>query len=101
MTRVTFDINLASLASVTDDHLAALWHIAQANPATHGDREACELVKVIGIEIIRRWLAAVPPALHIHQADDHYWKTLHQNGLWNGPGGAWVPHQGTTEGGGA
>lgn len=92
MIRVTFDIDPAGLPTVNDSHLAALWHIGQANPAQHGDREAGELVKTVGIEIIRRWLANVPPELYAHQSDDYHWKTLMTHGAWSGPGGAWVPH---------
>ncbi|HMW21961.1 MAG TPA: hypothetical protein PKC59_00895 [Burkholderiaceae bacterium] len=92
MIRVTFDIDPAGLASVTDSHLAALWHIGQANPAPHGDRQAGELAGAVGFEIVRRWLAACAPELYAHQPGDHHWKTLLQHGLWAGPGGAWVPH---------
>ncbi|MBK6716560.1 MAG: hypothetical protein IPG57_16105 [Burkholderiales bacterium] len=92
MIRVTFDIDPAGLASVTDSHLAALWHIGQANPAPHGDRQAGELAGAVGSEIVRRWLGTVQPELHAHQPGDHHWKTLLQHGLWAGPGGAWVPH---------
>lgn len=92
MIRITFDIDADRLTSFTDSHLAALWHIAQANPAPHGDREAGELAGAVGFEIIRRWLSATPPELYAHQPSDHHWKTLHRHGLWAGPGGAWVPN---------
>ena len=92
MIRVTFDNDPASLASVTDSHLAALWHIGQANPAPHGDRQAGELAGAIGFEIIRRWLSTSTPELYAHQSGDHHWKTLLQHGLWAGPGGTWIPH---------
>lgn len=92
MIRVAFDINTDGLASVTDSHLAALWHITQANPAPHGDLQAGELAGAVGFEIIRRWLAATAPELYAHQPGDHHWKTLVRHGLWSGPGGAWVPH---------
>ncbi|BDI07133.1 hypothetical protein [Sphaerotilus microaerophilus] len=96
MIRVTFDIDPAGLASFTDSHLAALWHIGQANPAAHGDREAGELAGAVGFEIIRRWLSDTAPELHAHQPGDHHWKTLLQHGLWSGPGGAWMPHSAST-----
>ena len=58
MIRVSFDINPDGLASITDSHLAALWHISQANPAPHGDRDAGELARAVGVEIVRRWLVS-------------------------------------------
>ncbi|MEY4751370.1 MAG: hypothetical protein RIQ60_3584 [Pseudomonadota bacterium] len=91
MIRVTFTIDPARLASVNDTHLAALWHISQANPAPHGDREAGELAGAVGAEIVRRWLAGVGPELYTHQPADHYWQTLMRHGAWTGPAGAWEP----------
>lgn len=70
MTRITFDIDADQLASVTDSHLAALWHISQANPAPYGDRDACELARAVGVEIVRRWLNATPPEMYAHQPGD-------------------------------
>jgi hypothetical protein len=78
-----------------------LWHLAQANPAPHGDRAAGELVERIGREIIRRWLQATPPELWRHQGRDHYWQQLRQLATFT-PGasevdspdwhdGVWVP----------
>jgi hypothetical protein len=77
------------------------WHLAQANPAPHGNWAAGELVERIGREIIRRWLKATPPELWRHQARDHYWQQLRQlatfqpgagevgNPAWHD--GVWVP----------
>ena len=86
---ITFEIDTAGLGRVTDAHLAALWHIAQHNPAPHGDRDAGELAGSIGFEIIRRWLAKAPPELYHHQARDHYWKELSGLGKWRD--GQFVP----------
>jgi hypothetical protein len=58
---ITVEIDDALLASYADSHLATLWHVAQANPAPHGDRHAGELAERIGREIIRRWLSASQP----------------------------------------
>jgi hypothetical protein len=91
MIRVTFDINTDALASVTDSHLSALWHVSQANPAPHGDRVAGELAGAIGAEIVRRWLADVRPELYAHQPGDHHWQTLVRHGAWTGPGSTWQP----------
>ncbi|MCK6427405.1 MAG: hypothetical protein L6Q75_20310 [Burkholderiaceae bacterium] len=71
MVRVTFEIDPAGLRTVTDSHLAALWHVSQANPAPHGDRDACALAGAVTAEILRRWLAETPPDLYAHQAADH------------------------------
>jgi hypothetical protein len=92
MIRVSFDINPDCLASVTDSHLAALWHISQANPAPHGDRDAGELARAVSVEIVRRWLAQGQPELYTHQPGDHYWRTLMQHGCWSGPDDTWRPH---------
>ncbi|RZS47499.1 hypothetical protein [Sphaerotilus mobilis] len=89
MIRVTFDINPDGLGSFTDSHLAALWHVSQANPAQHGDCQAGELARAVGVEIVRRWLAETPPELYAHQPSDHYWQTLVRHGAWTGQGGTW------------
>lgn len=65
------DTDASSLSSIASAQLAAAWHIAQANPAPYGDKEAGLLVKALGDEIVRRWLAAVPAQLYSHQAGDH------------------------------
>lgn len=72
-TDVTISINTDNLPSFTDQYLAQLWHIAQANPAPYGDKEACELASAIGFEIIRRFVASQGPELYNHQAD-HRWR---------------------------
>jgi hypothetical protein len=80
--RITIEIDAAGLANLTDQALAAYWHIAQANPAPHGDRDAGELAGTIGFEIIRRWLANTRPELYHHQARDYYWAELRRLGKW-------------------
>ncbi len=63
-TSVTIEIDTAGLPHYTDAYLAQLWHVAQANPADDFEaKEPGELVELIGREIIRRWLAAMPPEL--------------------------------------
>jgi hypothetical protein len=66
-TAITFTVATDMLSNYTDEHVAALWHIAQANPAPFGDPEACAFAEQIGREIISRWLGTVPPALWNHQ----------------------------------
>jgi len=73
---VTFDID--RLSGYTDEFLATLWHVAQANPAPHGDYPAGEIASKVGVEIIRRWLATAPVEMYRHQQRDNYWKALTQ-----------------------
>ena len=99
--QITIEVDEDRLASYQDAQLAMLWHLAQANPAPHGDRAAGELVERIGREIIGRWLRATPPELWRHQGRDHYSQQLCQLATFPpGPGepgspgwhdGAWVP----------
>jgi hypothetical protein len=98
---ITLEVDDGRLGSYQDAQLAMLWHVAQANPAPHGDRTAGELVERIGREIIGRWLQAIPPELWRHQGRDHYWQQLRQLATFT-PGtgevaspdwhhGTWVP----------
>ena len=66
-TSITFEIDSAILTHYTDEYLASLWHIAQANPAEYGDITACDIAEEIGREIIRRWLSDTPPSLWNHE----------------------------------
>ncbi len=66
-TTITFEVDGDELERHTDEYLAQLWHIAQANPAPFGDRQACGLAEQVGREIIRRFLVATPPQLWNHQ----------------------------------
>ena len=75
---ITISVDPAKLSRYSDGFLATAWHVAQANPAPHGDWEAADMVKQIGWEIIRRWLGKVEPEMYHHQADTNYhqWLTL-------------------------
>lgn len=66
-TRISFDLDTTQLDGYTDQHLAALWHISQANPAPFGDRVACQVPEYISREIVRRFLQRTPPELWTHQ----------------------------------
>ncbi|MGY1498593.1 hypothetical protein ACW4TU_18670 [Streptomyces sp. QTS52] len=84
---IAIDFDLAALSHVPDARLAMLWHVAQANPAPHGDEQAGETVRKIGQEIVRRWLASTGPEMYHHQARDYYWHHLgrfasHRDGDW-------------------
>lgn len=82
--------SMECLQTYTDEHLRAWWHIAQANPAPHGDREAGELVERIGREIIRRWMGGGPVSLLSHQGHSYYWGILVNHGKWIE--GEWTPN---------
>jgi hypothetical protein len=86
---IEIDDDGSSLQSVNDQYLSQCWHIAQANPAPHGDRDAGELAEKIGREIIRRWLERTPAELYRHQGSDYFWSTLVKHGRWN-DSGEWV-----------
>jgi hypothetical protein len=98
---IAIEIDPARLASYADSYLATLWHVAQANPAPHGDHTAGELAESVGWEIIRRWLKAAPVELWHHQARDYYWSQLGKLATFQpGPGkpggaawhnGVWTP----------
>ena len=66
-TTITFTVDANDLSRYTDEYIAQLWHIAQANPAPHGDVDACTFAEHVGREIVRRWLANTPPSLWTHQ----------------------------------
>lgn len=64
---ITIEIDTDNLTGFSDQHLAALWHVAQANPAPIEERAPGEVAEAVGREIIRRFLAATPPYLWAHQ----------------------------------
>lgn len=69
---IEIDTDAGALSTLASGHLANLWHVAQTNPAAYGDRDASQLVKSLGDEIVRRWLAEVPADRFVHQAEDQY-----------------------------
>jgi hypothetical protein len=85
---ITVTFNLRMLHSYTDEHLATLWHVAQANPAPHGDPWAGEIAEKLGYEIIRRWLSKIEPEMYHHKAEDHYWEQLRRLAEYVPPEGA-------------
>ena len=66
-TTIKFEIDTDRLAGYTDEHIAELWYIAQANPAPITDRSAGQLAETIGREIIKRWMQKIPTPLWTHQ----------------------------------
>ena len=92
MHEITITIDEALLCRVTDEHLAVWWHVTQANPADgFADTDPGDLAEKAGREIIRRWLAGVPPELWHHQGRHHSWHELTRLGTWN-QHGEFVPH---------
>ena len=71
-TAITIKFDSDDLDRYDDQHLASLWHVAQANPAPISDRDAGDIAEKIGREIIKRWLAQRPPALWNHQGRHFY-----------------------------
>jgi len=81
LAEITFKIDTDHLQSYHDQHVAGLWHIAQANPADPFDHpDAGRLAETIGREIIRRFLAATSPELWHHQGSHYDWGKRHLDG---------------------
>lgn len=74
---IVIPVDTAALPNITDGHLAALWQVAQANPAPIEDRAAGQVAEAIGREIIRRFLLTTPPLLWNHQGGHADWAKLH------------------------
>lgn len=78
------EINDGELRKLSASRLMLAWHLAQANPAPHGDHAAGELVERVGREIIRRWIGTVEPELWRHQG-------RHYSSRWLGQFAKYVP----------
>ena len=96
-TPIALEIDTDKLPTYTDEHLATLWYVAQANPAPHDDEEAGELAEHIAMEIVRRWVAKVPAPVWNHQRRSYYHSILRRHGKWLPVGGdqnkrQWVPN---------
>lgn len=98
-TTITFEIDTQGLDGYTDEYLAQLWYIAQANPEPWFERDACQLVKEVGSEIIKRWLVSMPVPLHNHSPESNYKAILQHHGKWID--GTWTPKPADVEGGAA
>lgn len=94
-TTVTFKIDTSLLPTYNDEYIAALWHIAQLNPAPHADHDAGVLTEHIGREIVMRWLRCVPVPVWNVQGRDYYHHQLIRFARWNGV--EWVPDTAATE----
>jgi hypothetical protein len=82
---ITIAFDTANLQGYSDEFLAQLWHVAQANPAPITDRDAGEIAENIGREIISRWLKRQPAALWNHQGRHYSGSILSDHGHWPGP----------------
>ena len=73
---ITIECDPDDLRQWTDERLAMLWHLTQANPADgFRDSRPGELAMKVGWEIIRRWLAKAPVAMYHHQQSHyHHWQ---------------------------
>lgn len=109
-TQITITVpERADLRRAADDYLAALWHLAQFNPAPLGDKKAEKIVAAVTKEIVRRWLAKTEPSMHHHLPGGYYWDELrrfakYEPGADDFDAGRWVarePGAEDSEGGGA
>ena len=73
---ITITIDTDRLRDFTDQYLATLWHVAQANPADISDVAAGRVAEAIGREIIRRFLTTTPPELYSNQGHHADWHKL-------------------------
>lgn len=65
---ISITVDADALEGYTDQHLASLWHVAQANPVDGFENpEPGQLAEKIGREIIRRFLVSTGPELWAHQ----------------------------------
>jgi hypothetical protein len=75
---VTIEIDTDTLPNMGDSYVAAMWHVAQANPADHyKDRTPGQLAECVGREIIRRFLERTGPELWNHQGCHYDWGQVH------------------------
>lgn len=56
------------LEHYSDEHLAALWYVTQANPAPIGDPRASQIAEHVAREIVARWIRSTPIPLWNHHA---------------------------------
>jgi hypothetical protein len=102
-TAITIEFDPDRLTTYTDSHLAMLWSLAQANPASGFEASAAgDLAERIGRVIIGRWLRKVEPEMYHHQGRHYYWHQLTKLATYQPPAdapsgspewhrGQWVP----------
>lgn len=84
-----FEIDTETVPHVSDEYLAAQWYGAQFLPVKYGDRDACEAVRAIGAEIIKRWMQSQPIPMFNIQPHDHWREHLCRLAAWDGT--EWTP----------
>jgi hypothetical protein len=107
MHAITIEFDDGELTRCTDERLAMLWHVAQANPADGFENKAPgEIAERIGREIIRRWLRHAPIEMYHHQGRHYSWKQLTKFAQYEPGGragtpeweaGQWVPRTSHTD----
>lgn len=87
---IEIDTEVGALDNYTDEYIAMLWNVAQANPAPISDIAAGETAEAVGREIIRRFVLRTGPPLWHHQGNHAYWHILQKRGTFRN--GEWSPH---------
>jgi hypothetical protein len=89
-TSITIEFDPDRLSTCTDQRLALLWHVAQANPADGFEHsQPGDLAMRVGWEIIRRWLKQVPPEMYHHQQSHYARHQLGKFAIYRPGGPAW------------
>ncbi|PRE89296.1 MULTISPECIES: hypothetical protein [Burkholderia] len=79
-----FQLDTDRLQTISDEYLTACWYTAQFLPVEHGDRDASEAVRALGVEIIQRWIRNQPIPMFNVQTQDHLLKQIRRFARWNG-----------------
>lgn len=78
---ITIKIDTEGIRGYTDQYVATLWHIAQANPEDGYESPwPGKLVEEIGSEIIRRFVTRTEPELYHHKGSNFDWGQRHLKG---------------------
>lgn len=95
---ITIEVDTDNLRNIEDSYLAALWQVAQLNPAPASDWDASSIVSTLSHEILRRWLSAAPVLQYNRHAAEYAMETLRKHGSWPGPKhDTWVYEPGKAE----
>lgn len=70
------EIDLDNLPRYPDEQLAGLWAVAQLDPTPTGDWAAGETVRLLGAEIIRRFLVKAGLPIAAHKPESYHWGQL-------------------------
>ena len=64
---ISISFDLDALKGYTDDYLARLHYVCQANPADIDDAAAIDAAEAVKAEILERWLRKAPISMFHHQ----------------------------------